>query len=140
VVNVFWSFLKLTFGESAVAEHLSSPTVFSGVRVARSLVFCAMFWRSLFVHFAIILPFFLLFTSSYYSCGNVKLFLHILVLLQVLFYISVYFYMYILANFKFMRNTNILVIQNRIYVNNQKKPNDTRHLAWNHHIQIRYSI
>ena len=31
-------------------EHLSSPLVFSGVRVAQSLVFCVMFSRSLFVH------------------------------------------------------------------------------------------
>jgi len=30
-------------------EHLSSPPVLSGVRVARSLVFCVMFCRSLFV-------------------------------------------------------------------------------------------
>jgi hypothetical protein len=32
-------------------EHLSSPSVFSGVRVTRSLVFCVMFFRSLFVLF-----------------------------------------------------------------------------------------
>ena len=30
-------------------EHLSSPPVFSGLRVTRSLVFCVMFCRSLFV-------------------------------------------------------------------------------------------
>ena len=30
-------------------DHLSSPQVFSGVRVARSLVLCVMFCRSLFV-------------------------------------------------------------------------------------------
>jgi hypothetical protein len=30
-------------------KHLNSPPVFSGVRVARSLVFCVMFCRSLFV-------------------------------------------------------------------------------------------
>jgi hypothetical protein len=30
-------------------EHLNSPLVFSGVRVARSFVFCVMFCRSLFV-------------------------------------------------------------------------------------------
>ena len=30
-------------------EHLSSPPVFSGVRVTRSLVLCVMFCRSLFV-------------------------------------------------------------------------------------------
>ena len=32
-------------------EHLSSSPMFSGVRVARSLVFCALFCRSLFVLF-----------------------------------------------------------------------------------------
>jgi hypothetical protein len=36
---------------STLPEHLSSPMVFSGVRVARSLVFCAVFSRSLFVLF-----------------------------------------------------------------------------------------
>ena len=30
-------------------EHLSSPPVFSGVRVTQSLVLCVMFWRSLLV-------------------------------------------------------------------------------------------
>ena len=30
-------------------EHLGSSPVFSGVRVAQSLVFCVMFCRSLFV-------------------------------------------------------------------------------------------
>jgi len=30
-------------------EHMSSLTVFSGVRVARSLVFCVVFCRSLLV-------------------------------------------------------------------------------------------
>ena len=33
----------------ALPEHLSSPSVFSGVRVTRSLVLCVMFCRSLFV-------------------------------------------------------------------------------------------
>ena len=36
-------------------EKMSSPPVFSGVRVARSLVFCVVFCRSLFV----LLPFFI---------------------------------------------------------------------------------
>jgi hypothetical protein len=31
-------------------EYLNSPTVFRGVRVIRSLVFCIVFCRSLFVH------------------------------------------------------------------------------------------
>jgi hypothetical protein len=31
-----------------IQEHLSSPSVFSGVRVTRSLVFCVRFCRSLF--------------------------------------------------------------------------------------------
>ena len=32
-------------------EHLSSPPIFSGIRVARSLVFCVMFCRSLLLLF-----------------------------------------------------------------------------------------
>ena len=32
-------------------EHPSSPSVFSGVRVAQSLIFCVVFCRSLFVFF-----------------------------------------------------------------------------------------
>jgi hypothetical protein len=32
-----------------LTEHLSSPQVLSGVRLARSLIFCVMFCRSLFV-------------------------------------------------------------------------------------------
>ena len=37
--------------------HLSSHPVLSGVRVTRSLVFCAMFCRSLFVLFLLIILF-----------------------------------------------------------------------------------
>jgi len=47
-------------------EHLSSPSLFSAVRVTRSLGFCEMLCRSLFVFF---LPFFLSvlrITTSYY--------------------------------------------------------------------------
>jgi len=43
-----------------LAEHMSSLTVFSWVRVAHSLVFCVMFCRSLFV-----LLFFLFFWPLY---------------------------------------------------------------------------
>ena len=38
-------------------ENLSSHPVLSGVRVTRSLVFCAMFCRSLFVLFLLIILF-----------------------------------------------------------------------------------
>ena len=34
-----------------IPEHLRSPPVFSGIHVARSLVFCVMFCRSLFIIF-----------------------------------------------------------------------------------------
>jgi len=34
---------------TTLPEHMSSSLVFSGVRVAESLVFCVVFWRSLFV-------------------------------------------------------------------------------------------
>jgi hypothetical protein len=42
--------LLLTF-----SGHLSSPLIFSGVRVARPLVFCVMFCRSLFVPLVVLL-------------------------------------------------------------------------------------
>ena len=55
-------------------ERLSSPTVFSGVRVARYLVFCAVFFISLFVlfHLDIVLSV-LRFTNSDYPFGIFKL-------------------------------------------------------------------
>ena len=58
-------------------EHLSSYPVFSGVRVARSLVSCVMFCSSLFVplsFFAIVL-YVVSFTVSGYPFGIFKLFL-----------------------------------------------------------------
>ena len=36
-------------GLNPLPEHLSSPPVFSGVRVTRSVILCVMFCRSLFV-------------------------------------------------------------------------------------------
>jgi len=41
-------------------EHLSSPPVFSGVRVTRYLVLCVMFSRLLFVLFLLIIVLFVL--------------------------------------------------------------------------------
>ena len=63
-------------------EHLSSLPVFSGVRVARSLVFCVMFCWSLFVFFrlAIVLSV-LLFTAFDYPFGVFKLLLIIMKML-----------------------------------------------------------
>ena len=66
-------------------EHLSSPPLFSGVRVAWSLVFYAtlyvMFYRSLFVLFLFLLVIavsvYLRFTVSDYPFGIFKLFLEI---------------------------------------------------------------
>ena len=57
-------------------EHLSSPPVFSGIRVAWSFVFCVMFCRSLFVLFHLVVALSLLwFTASDYSFGIFNLFL-----------------------------------------------------------------
>jgi hypothetical protein len=58
-------------------EHLSSPPVFSGVRVTRSLVLYVMFCRSLFVLFllAFVLSVLLRFTDSDDPFGIFKLFL-----------------------------------------------------------------
>jgi len=49
-------------------EHMSSPPIFSGVRVAPSLVFCVMFCRLLFVLFlsATVLAVFRRFATSDY--------------------------------------------------------------------------
>jgi hypothetical protein len=53
---LFWCHLKVTRRVAIVEqelltlpEHLRSPRLFCGVRVARSLVFCVVFCRSLFV-------------------------------------------------------------------------------------------
>ena len=46
--------------------HMSSPPVFSGVRVARSLVFCVVFCRSLFVFFSFV--HYVVCPSSIYGC------------------------------------------------------------------------
>jgi len=56
-------------------EHLSSPSVFSGVRVTRSLVLCVMFCRSLFVLLVIVLSVLLRFMDFDYPFGIFKLFL-----------------------------------------------------------------
>ena len=45
-----WDFcFCFSFYLITLLEHLSSSPVFSGVRIARSIVFCAMFCKSLFV-------------------------------------------------------------------------------------------
>ena len=58
-------------------EHLSSHPVFGGVRVARFLVFCVMFCRSLFVLFrvAIELSVCLRFTDTDYPFGIFNFFI-----------------------------------------------------------------
>ena len=53
---VFWNviFWKVFHKISYPSEHLSSPRVFSGVRVSRSLVFCVMLCGSLFALLSIL--------------------------------------------------------------------------------------
>ena len=60
-----------------IRENLISPPDCSGVRVARSLVFCVVFFRSLFVFFvlSIVLSVLLRFTASSYAFGIFRLFL-----------------------------------------------------------------
>ena len=59
----------------ALPEHQSSPPMFSGVRVARSLIFCVVLCRSLhvilsfFFHLIIVLSVLLRFTTSEYLSG-----------------------------------------------------------------------
>jgi hypothetical protein len=57
-----------------LSEHLSSPPVFSVIRVARSLVFCIVFYRLLYVPLANVLSD-LQFTDIDYPFDFVKLFL-----------------------------------------------------------------
>jgi hypothetical protein len=61
-------------GTACLPEHLSSPPVFSGVRITRSLVFSVVFCISLFVllsffFWPIVLSVLLRFTASNYSFG-----------------------------------------------------------------------
>jgi hypothetical protein len=58
-------------GTTPLPKHMSSPPVFSGVHVTRSLVLYVMFCRSLFVLFLlpIVLSVLLLFTDSDYPFG-----------------------------------------------------------------------
>jgi len=59
--------------------HLSSPPVFSGVRLSRSLVFCVVFCRWLFVPlscFPLIFSVLLVFSYSDCTFGIFKLFLY----------------------------------------------------------------
>ena len=67
--RVFDSFCTTSKELLTVPEHMSSHQVFSGVRIARSLVVCVMFYRSLFV----LLSFFS-FGPSVYPFGIFKLF------------------------------------------------------------------
>jgi len=83
---------------STLPGHLCSPSVFSGVRVTRSLVLCVMFCRSLFA----LLSFFLLasvlsillwFTNYDYPFGISKLFYESLLIhisVTDLFYILIF--------------------------------------------------
>jgi len=70
----YMSYFCTSCGTVALPEHLhlSSPPVFSGVRIAQYLIFCVLFCRSLFVLFllAIVLSV-LRFTDS--DFGNFKL-------------------------------------------------------------------
>ena len=46
---IFWQTPHMEQELLTLPEHLSSPTVFSGVHDAQSLVFCVMYCRSLFI-------------------------------------------------------------------------------------------
>ena len=57
----------------ALPEHMRSPWIFSGVLVAQSLVFCLVFWGSLFILLSFFRPLFfsalLRITASDYNFG-----------------------------------------------------------------------
>jgi hypothetical protein len=78
LINIKWIPINIDFTSNLAQKRVfwCSPPVVSGVRVTRSLVFCVMFCRSLFVLFllAIVLSV-LRFTDSDYPFGVFKLFL-----------------------------------------------------------------
>ena len=78
VTTVTWRMSHVEQEQLTLLEHLSSPPVFSGIRVAQSLVFCVMFCRQFFVlfHLAIALSVVLRFTASDYPFGIFQLFLY----------------------------------------------------------------
>jgi len=62
-------------------EHLSSPSSFTGVRVARSLFFCVVFCRSLFILVLLAMVLSVLwFTDSEYSFVIFKLFMILIII------------------------------------------------------------
>ena len=72
--------LHVEQGLLALPEHLISPPDISWVRIARCLVFCVVFYKSLFVLFplAIVLSVLLLFIDSHYPLGVYKLLLDLI--------------------------------------------------------------
>ena len=72
-------------GLITLPEHSSSPTIVSGIRVARSLIFCVAVCISLFVLFllAIVLSALIRYTDSDYPFGIFKLFCHVHILFTV---------------------------------------------------------
>ena len=61
---------------STIPEHLSSPPVFSGARVAQYLDFCVVSCMSMFVFFLLVIVLSVLwFTVSDYPFGIIKHFL-----------------------------------------------------------------
>jgi hypothetical protein len=80
VTRVTWQVPLVEQELFTLPGHLSSPLVFSGVGVTRSLIFCVAFCRSLFVLLSFFfwplccLSFFDLWTNSAYPFGIFKLF------------------------------------------------------------------
>ena len=88
--------ISIRAGTATLPKNLKSPPVFHGVRVARSLVFCVLFCRSLFVLIllAIVLSVLLRFENSDYPFGVFKIFLDRKTdeLLNLLVYSGKYFF------------------------------------------------
>ena len=73
--DITWRVQRMEQELPTLPEHLSSPAVFSGIRVARTFVFCAMFCRSLFLLFLLVIASSALqFTVSAYPFDIFKLF------------------------------------------------------------------
>jgi hypothetical protein len=108
VPHVEWELLTLP----SLLSSPPPPPLFNGVRVARPLVFCVMFCRSLFVLFFIFLATTVLsvlrFTASDYPFGIFKLFI-------LSFFENRIFVHFKISNKSTMRRRKFLELDNNIY-------------------------
>jgi hypothetical protein len=118
---------------------MSSPLVFSGVRVTRSLVLCVMSCRSLFVLFllAIVLSVLLRFTDSDYLFGIFKLvFFENMLLYGIIYTIHVIVWHYIYNTCALLKHIGNMCTRLRNGEKGEASPSLFPRFAQNTHIYL----